>query len=105
MVTLIDKEYIVKRLIKYNTKTKYNNSENAINKTTTRAQRWSGGGTAGGKGGGTGGYPTLPPRLLAVLPVAQYSGTKKAPKLNFLGKFCRQKSLLKFWPMGGQKKV
>ena len=33
------------------------------------------------------------------------SGTKKAPKLNFLGKFCRQKSLLKFWPMGGQKKV
>ena len=33
------------------------------------------------------------------------SETKKAPKLNFLGKFCRQKSLLKFWPMGGQKKV
>ena len=31
--------------------------------------------------------------------------TKKTPKLNFLGKFCRQKSLLKFWPMGGQKKV
>ena len=24
------------------------------------------------------------------------SETKKAPKLNFLGKFCRQKSLLKF---------
>ena len=35
----------------------------------------------------------------------KYSGTKKAPKLNFWGKFCRQKSLLKFWPMGGQKKV
>ena len=34
-----------------------------------------------------------------------FSETKKAPKLNFLGKFCRQKSLLKFWPMGGQKKV
>ena len=33
------------------------------------------------------------------------SETKKAPKLNFWGKFCRQKSLLKFWPMGGQKKV
>ena len=33
------------------------------------------------------------------------SGTKKAPKLNFWGKVGRQKSLLKFWPMGGQKKV
>ena len=37
--------------------------------------------------------------------VSRSSGTKKAPKLKFLGKFCRQKSLLKFWPMGGQKKV
>ena len=37
--------------------------------------------------------------------IVQHSGTKKAPKLNFLGKFCRQKSLLKFWPMGRQKKV
>ena len=36
---------------------------------------------------------------------ADHSETKKAPKLNFWGKFCRQKSLLKFWPMGGQKKV
>ena len=34
-----------------------------------------------------------------------YSETKKAPKLNFWGKFCTQKSFLKFWPMGGQKKV
>ena len=33
------------------------------------------------------------------------SETKKAPKLNFLGKFCGRKSLPKFWPMGGQKKV
>ena len=39
------------------------------------------------------------------LPLAHPSGIKKAPQLNFLGKFCRQKSLLKFWPMGGQKKV
>ena len=37
--------------------------------------------------------------------VLKNSGTKKAPKLNCWGKFCRQKSLLKFWPMGGQKKV
>ena len=33
------------------------------------------------------------------------SGTKKAPKLNFLEKNCRQKRLLKFWPMGDPKKV
>ena len=33
------------------------------------------------------------------------SGAKKAPKPNFLGKFCRQKILGKFWPMGDQKKV
>ena len=33
------------------------------------------------------------------------SGTKKAPEPNFWGKYCRQKSLGKFWTMGGQKKV
>ena len=43
--------------------------------------------------------------LKTIVPTLRVSGTKKAPKLNFLGKFCRQKSLLKFWPMGGQKKV
>ena len=33
------------------------------------------------------------------------SETKKAPKPNFFGKFCRQKILGKFWPMGDPKKV
>ena len=47
---------------------------------------------------------TLPERL-KVIQCGDESETKKAPKLNFLGKFCRQKSLLEFWPMGGQKKV
>ena len=34
-----------------------------------------------------------------------HSGAKKAPKPSFLGKFCTQKILGKFWPMGDPKKV
>ena len=46
----------------------------------------------------------LQPRRITCMNVARrMSGTKKAPEPNFLGKFCRQKNLGKFWQWGIKK--